>query len=219
MKKMMLGIAVGLVSVSLFAGDFDKGSPVLVVTKEKSYAGKLESAVDANPIKIKTDKKIISISKSKVKAVRSLANMGISDYLPSQKAKGAYTTRGGLSGYSQEDLKAQFRTAYLERDCKDSYGNRVSRAQILTDSIHPCSTVTDVRIHEVSDSTSQLVIRYTLFWEGPITKDGYTKIRAVYDNEIKRWVETKIEATNGITNSDLVIGGIITILDILNSGS
>jgi len=204
MKKMMLGIAVGLVSVSLFAGDFDKGSPVLVVTKEKSYAGKLESAVDANPIKIKTDKKIISISKSKVKAVRSLANMGISDYLPSQKAKSAYATRGGFSGYSQEDLKAQFRTAFLERDCKDSSGNKVSRAQILADSIHPCSTVTNVRIHEVSDSASQVVIRYTLFWEGPITKDGYTKIRSVYDKELERYVDTKIEATSAITSAPTI---------------
>ena len=43
-------------------------------------------------------------------------------------------------------------------------------------------------------------VTFTIYWKGPITSDGYTKVAAHYDAQVQRWTRTTILATNGITN-------------------
>jgi hypothetical protein len=40
-----------------------------------------------------------------------------------------------------------------------------------------------------------------LSWEGPIPKDGFTKVGATWDGESQRWLTPEVLATNGITNA------------------
>jgi hypothetical protein len=42
--------------------------------------------------------------------------------------------------------------------------------------------------------------RFTIYWEGPVVKDGFTKVSATWDNESQRWSPGQIIATNGMTN-------------------
>jgi len=88
------------------------------------------------------------------------------------------------------------------------------------DRFHPIGTAKSVTVHDVaiqkSPNGTQAVIRFTLYWEGPITKDGFTKVRAVHDKESKRFVRAEILATNGTTNAQAAdniaefVGGLLT---------
>lgn len=76
------------------------------------------------------------------------------------------------------------------------------------DRFHPIGTAKSVTVHDVAITNgpngTQAVIRFTLYWEGPITKDGFTKIRAVHDKESNRIVRAEILETNGTTNRQAV---------------
>gem|GEM_PF-6953194 len=82
--------------------------------------------------------------------------------------------------------------------------------------IHPVGTAKSATVHQVtitewkngepSNNPADIVkiaVRFTLYWEGPITKDGYTKAVATFDLESKRFCDLKVLETNGITNSDI----------------
>lgn len=87
------------------------------------------------------------------------------------------------------------------------------RRQEIFNSIHPVGVAKEVKIHDIDvdwkrgertnriEDIKTFTIRYTVFWEGPITKDGYTKIATTYDAELERYTNTKILSTNGITNA------------------
>lgn len=87
--------------------------------------------------------------------------------------------------------------------------------QDLFNCIHPIGTAKSVTIHEVaikrkneypgydSDSLLGFSVRFTLYWEGPITKDGYTKINLIYDAETKRYSSPQILDTNGVKNEEV----------------
>jgi len=92
--------------------------------------------------------------------------------------------------------------------------------QAVFDQLHPIGTAKSIVVHEVNvdswkhgKATNQesdiirFTVRYTLFWEGPITTDGYTKIESTYDMESQRWT-TKVLGTNGTTNEDVKSGAI-----------
>lgn len=78
------------------------------------------------------------------------------------------------------------------------------------DEFHPVGTAKSVKLHQVevvnNGGSRQAVARFTIYWEGPIKKDGFTKIRAVHDSETDRWVRAEILETNGITNRQTVEG-------------
>jgi len=93
-------------------------------------------------------------------------------------------------------------------------------------SIHPMGFAKSATVHDVTilwkhgQSTNRLqdiqeiTVRYTIYWEGPITKDGYTKVSETFDTETQRYTRGSILATNGITNKEAgetigVIGGAI----------
>jgi hypothetical protein len=96
--------------------------------------------------------------------------------------------------------------------------------QRIFDSVHPVGTARNVVIHEVTinawkhgkatnraEDVQQFTVRFTVYWEGPVTKDGFTKLNAIYDTEAQRYVSTEILATNGMTNTEAAqaIGSVI----------
>lgn len=93
-----------------------------------------------------------------------------------------------------------------------------SKQQIF-DSIHPIGTAKNITVHEVTvdswkndqvgnkrSDIRQFTVIYTIYWEGPITKDGFTKVSEQWDNESQRSISQKILATNGITKNDIGYG-------------
>ena len=84
--------------------------------------------------------------------------------------------------------------------------------QNLFKAFHPVGTATRVEVHEVqiywknnrpSKNFNDMLgydVRFTLYWRGPLTSDGFTKVVMRFDNESKRWVQSQILATNGVTN-------------------
>lgn len=90
--------------------------------------------------------------------------------------------------------------------------------QEIFDGMHPVGRATDVRLHSLEIKWRDnlrtnkekdilgMAVRYTLFWEGPVNKDGYTKLFSVYDMEVGRIIATDLLATNGVTNGELAEG-------------
>lgn len=84
--------------------------------------------------------------------------------------------------------------------------------QMIFNGFHPVGTAKSVTVHDVvitwkhGQPTNRLNdvqaynARFTMYWEGPITKDGFTKISATFDAESQRWMAPQILATNGMTN-------------------
>jgi uncharacterized RDD family membrane protein YckC len=105
--------------------------------------------------------------------------------------------------------------------------------QKIFDYIHPTGTAKSIKLHDVTviewkrgqvsgrlEDVVQFTVRYTLYWQGPITTDGFTKITQTFDNETQRYVGGKILETNGTTNQDVsyalgYIGGML-LYDALN---
>ncbi len=86
--------------------------------------------------------------------------------------------------------------------------------QQIFDAVHPVGKAKKVKLHELTikwknDKESNreedilaITVRYTLYWEGPITTDGYTKISSTFDTESERW-SGQVLATNGTTNDEV----------------
>ena len=88
---------------------------------------------------------------------------------------------------------------------------------MIFNAIHPVGKATRIKFIEIvfkwknDRETNEekdilgISMRYTLFWDGPIHKDGYTKIAANFDPETERW-SGKILETDGVTNENLAYG-------------
>ena len=87
--------------------------------------------------------------------------------------------------------------------------------QKIFEQIHPVGTATSAKLHDVTvtawkhgqptgrmEDVREFTIRYTLYWSGPVTKDGFTKVEQTYDTESERYTDGRILATNGVTNKD-----------------
>lgn len=87
--------------------------------------------------------------------------------------------------------------------------------QNIFNQLHPVGTAKRVVVHDVTvtawkhgrktdrlDDIRQCTTRYTIYWEGPINKDGYTEVSETFDAEVGRIVAAQILATNGVTNGD-----------------
>jgi len=118
--------------------------------------------------------------------------------LPSPGRSGVFDW---FSSKSPEDVI----TAALQRAMNENKQN-------LFKAFHPVGTATRVEVHEVkiywrnnrpSKNLNDMLgydVRFTLYWRGPLTSDGFTKVVMRFDNESKRWVQSQILATNGVTN-------------------
>lgn len=86
--------------------------------------------------------------------------------------------------------------------------NKDRQPQTWFKDLHPIGTAKNIKVHEVKlqtkdGTTTGITIRFTLYWQGPITTDGWTKVKTFYDCETERYTQVEIEATNGKTNSDI----------------
>jgi hypothetical protein len=88
-----------------------------------------------------------------------------------------------------------------------------SKKQELFSAFHPLGTAKSVVVHDLTingwkhgkatgreDDVLGFSTRFTIYWEGPVVKDGFTKVSANWDGESKRWYPGQIIATNGMTN-------------------
>ena len=93
--------------------------------------------------------------------------------------------------------------------------------QEFFDAIHPVGTAKSIKINSLTANPPFLDVRMTIFWEGPITKDGYTKVAFRYDSEVERMLGLQVEDTNGLTKEDVgfAAGAILGSLLEGNSGS
>jgi len=110
---------------------------------------------------------------------------------------GQQTAQAQLSGQEEENLKSLWAQ------------NLTEHMQDIFHHFHPTGTAKSVKVNEVActlkrdGSVRQATVRFTLYWEGPVTKDGYTQIELVYDVEIDRVIAERVLITNGLTNSDI----------------
>lgn len=87
--------------------------------------------------------------------------------------------------------------------------------QQIFNALHPTGTVTDSKVHEAKvtkwrkgvatnrpEDIAEFVVRYTIYWEGPVTRDGFTKIAQTYDAEVGRYTHSEVLSTNGVTNEE-----------------
>ena len=49
-------------------------------------------------------------------------------------------------------------------------------------------------------------ILFTVFWEGPVTKDGYLKLNAFFDFSARTFTDVRVVQTNGVLNEDAAKG-------------
>lgn len=92
-----------------------------------------------------------------------------------------------------------------------------ARQQIF-DGLHPIGRATDARLHSLEIKWKDnvrtnkekdilgMAVRYTVFWEGPVNKQGFTKLFSVYDVEVGRIIATDLLATNGLTTNEVAEG-------------
>lgn len=106
-----------------------------------------------------------------------------------------------------EELQASL-TAHVTERLK-------ANKQRLFDGFHPTGRATDVKVNEVKvrwkdgalrrqwEDVESYAVRFVLYWQGPITTDGYSEIELLYDAAIDRIVSQRVLRTNGITRDDL----------------
>jgi len=92
-----------------------------------------------------------------------------------------------------------------------------SKQQIVV-KYHILATANDVELQEFmlvdknakpTDKTDNAVgfgIVFTIFWQGPVTKDGYLKLFAYYDVSLRTFSKVEVVATNGVLNEDAAKG-------------
>lgn len=103
-----------------------------------------------------------------------------------------------------------------ERGLERSFTNVLNEnRQAIFDAIHPVGTAQSVTVHDVHvnwrrgepseapNEAESVTITFTLHWEGPLTRNGYTKFYAVYDFDVDDFIHQELVATNGITNEDI----------------
>ena len=95
-------------------------------------------------------------------------------------------------------------------------GEYISVPQLFFSTYHPVGTAKNIVVHKVDVEVDEKdwkqgkftpvkeTIRFTLYWEGPVVKEGFTKIQFSYDVESKKSIPSsaKILSTNGITNEE-----------------
>lgn len=93
-----------------------------------------------------------------------------------------------------------------------------AHAQEFFDEFHPVGEVKKFRVDDVTvkwlkgqpaADRSEIVeydVTFRLFWEGPLTKSGFTEVCVTYNN-IGHYIESqRVTASNGLTKTDLVKG-------------
>ncbi len=102
-----------------------------------------------------------------------------------------------------------------EKNPSQAFGAKVSAnlnstKQQWFDHFHPIGTARNIVLHSANDVKTptgrQVNARFTIYWDGPLTTNGFTKVQAVYDYESGRWIRPQILETNGVTNAQAAEG-------------
>ena len=101
---------------------------------------------------------------------------------------------GLRSCFSGDSRETKLKTAITQ--------NLESNPQQLFNVFHPIGTAKSVKVHSIQLYNNGADATFTIYWQGPIRSDGYTKIVAHYDADVQRWTRNQILATNGITNAE-----------------
>lgn len=79
--------------------------------------------------------------------------------------------------------------------------------QDIFNTLHPVGVAKSVQLNDLDFETAStgeplMVYSFTLYWEGPFVKNGYTQVQVVLDCESKRYLPATVLATNGVTNTE-----------------
>ena len=120
------------------------------------------------------------------------------------------TPSTGTRGYSGATVRVE---DMLQAQCQQAYEQQ---KQVFFNALHPIGTAKRLEVHNVHidqwshgidtnnlSDVKQFTVRFTLYWEGPIEKDGFTKVSQTFDTESGRYISGQILATNGTTNADV----------------
>lgn len=101
--------------------------------------------------------------------------------------------------------------------------------QAVFDGIHPVGIAKWVNVHAAKvtqwkgdrptnreEDIVQCVFRYTIYWEGPIEKKGFTKVESLYDRESQMFIGGRVLETNGITKDQVAFNVGAFIGELLN---
>ena len=94
---------------------------------------------------------------------------------------------------------------------------KANKQQIL-EKYHLLATAKDVELKDfaLADRNSQVTdkmenavgygIAFVIYWEGPVTKDGFLKLIAFYDFSARTFTDVRVVQTNGVLNEDAAKG-------------
>jgi hypothetical protein len=122
-----------------------------------------------------------------------------------------YMNSGRKAPVNDKSVNAASAPAAISpRDIEDAITTELQRGlqtgfdknkQQLFNAFHPIGTAKSVIVHDVTITGwkhSQVTgkendilgfsTRFTIYWEGPVVKDGFTKVSATWDNESQRWL-------------------------------
>jgi TPR repeat protein len=101
----------------------------------------------------------------------------------------------------------------------DTPKGKVFAPQGLFNMFHPVGKATKVVVHDVTLKVDEKdfkrgkftpvseINRMTVYWEGPVEKNGYTKLQWSYDIESRKTIGWKILSTNGMTTGEATEAG------------
>jgi DNA-directed RNA polymerase subunit RPC12/RpoP len=106
----------------------------------------------------------------------------------------------------QGDASAKANYVRLRKTLAETFLNRTEDGsfipQTLFDEIHFTGTARSITVDRLDfNEEGNEIFLLTLYWEGPITKNGYTTIRILLDDQGGR--DFAVMDTNGITRDDL----------------
>ena len=120
-----------------------------------------------------------------------------------------------ISFYSSNNITVIFLLLVLMSGCGSSNQSDIiakiqpimfKDKQSLYDRLHPVGTATNLVVHSVRKTTTQIgdavAIDYTINWKTPITNDGFTKCRMLIDSQSKD-ITVEMLKTNGITKKNI----------------
>lgn len=124
----------------------------------------------------------------------------------------------GGNSHSRQQPSSSWRQTSIEEQIRQQLTHALNeQKQDVFSALHPLGTAKSVTVHEVTidawrggrntqqwEDLKQFTVTFTLYWEGPIEKDGFTKVSMTYDNESQRYVSGRTLHTNGTTNGDVV---------------
>lgn len=107
-------------------------------------------------------------------------------------------------------------TTQLDSDFNDSANNAYKNAKVFIETVQYPVTYKGARVKDVSLMTTdgsdvvladesnldRMTYTITYYWKGPVTTEGYTDVKYVYDFKVKQIVEKEYLDSNGKWNLD-----------------